>query len=152
MDITDQERRAWCPLGAVHERRPPDVGRLVADVHAVWRVDQVVYPDEVAAWLAAGQPSATGDWNGWPYVVHATHVGGYRPPSDIPDDVPMRAVFRIPATAGDDFHAWHLYPASGRWPQCSCCGEPMPCRRELSEKTFDEIVAPLRDPQSGTRR
>lgn len=29
---------------------------------------------------------------------------------------------------------WDLYPESGRWPQCSCCGEPMPCRAELEDR------------------
>jgi hypothetical protein len=35
-------------------------------------------------------------------------------------------------------YTWNIYRSATRWPQCSCCGEPVPCRAQLQD---DEIAA-----------
>jgi hypothetical protein len=36
-------------------------------------------------------------------------------------------------------NAWDVY-RDGRWPQCSCCGEPMPCRAEVQDRQIDAAM------------
>src|SRR5205085_8291397 len=47
-----------------------------------------------------------------------------------------RGEIRVPAGT---FTSWHVYQ-DGRWPQCSCCGEPMPCRAELEDRQVTQSL------------
>lgn len=123
--------RHWHPRGTRHTYDRPEAGDLVAVDHAVWRVTSVgdipLHDDaDREAWLAAGMPDLT-TWRRRPYAVNVTHVGG-KPPRRPGKD--GQYGMRIPA---DDLRSWEVYPR-GRWPQCSCCGEPMPCRAELADE------------------
>lgn len=127
----------WYPLGADRTVAGivPPIGTLVAIEHSVWRVDGYVL-------LRSGG-----------IRVFATFVGGRRPPPADPGDVPARPGRE--AFDGDvvgsrtgwsmDFDSlwlpsFYFYP-QGRWPQCSCCGEPMPCRTQMLERRVAEEVA-----------
>lgn len=140
--------REWVPLGAEQSTEPPHVGDLFADLHAVWHVDRVenpsqLLPADMPAWAAAGRPdpSDPGAWDGWPYTVHATWAGGR---NIVAPTLATRvnAVRRIPARGAAQFTVWYCYP-TGRWPCCSCCGEPMPCRAEMAERQFAAELAAL---------
>lgn len=137
---------AWIPLGAEQTTDPPAVGDLYADLHAVWRVDQVdnpsaLRPADIPAWTAAGRPDPAQpqQWDGWPYIVHASWVDGHRHHA-VKHHLRLRALRRIPARGTGQRTLWHRYP-TGRWPRCSCCGEPMPCRTELFERRFAAQLA-----------
>lgn len=48
---------------------------------------------------------------------------------------------------------WRMYPPHGRWPMCSCCGEPVPCRAELRDEEVRDSLAAMetamsRDPDA----
>jgi hypothetical protein len=106
----------WKPWGAVRADGVPTLGALVADDHVVWEVASVV--DLV--------PRA--DWPGT-----RTHRLGMESRTGPP-------VVRQ-ATTGP-YSAWWTYP--GRFPVCSCCGEPAPCRVQLREDTVERELARMR--------
>lgn len=129
----------WRPAGTRDHYGQPVTGGLIAYRHAVWRVvavtDLPVLDDaDRDVWIAAGMP-ALEEWKWRPYQVDVDWVGGDNPgwtPQDLAKGQPT---IRIPAGHGP--HRWCVYPASGRWPVCSCCGEPMPCRAELQDREVD---------------
>lgn len=125
--------RPWQPLRAQGAYARPSVGALVALEHAVWRVADIrdlrMDAPETAAWSRAGMPAA---WDRRPADVVLHHVAGALP--GWLDDLSgwdRQAIVRHRPV--HELHTWNSYPG-GRWPQCSCCGEPMPCRAELQEK------------------
>lgn len=127
----------WRPDRTRNVARPAP-GDLVALEHRVWLVRDVADVERTAdEHLAA--PSA-GRLSRGPYVVGLTWAGGVLPDDD-PDGV---YEVRIPADAR---HAWQVYPR-GRWPRCSCCGEPTPCRLELQDRQVDAAVARLEHAES----
>lgn len=129
--------RDWHPdrTRSLYGRRPV-VGDLLGMQHAVWRVtgvddEPLLEDDDRQVWLDHGMPDLA-TWNRRPYRVRAVHVGGVIPGwvNDRPDRegvIRVRARHRV---------SWQVYK-SGRWPQCSCCGEPMPCRAELEDRAVD---------------
>lgn len=125
----------WLPLGA-HRTYRPEAGNLLAHLHAVWHVERVADLELTAAdrevWLEAGCPDLE-TWRGRPYRIECTHVAGARPDWATPDGPIPPCHLDVPA---EQFRTndWHVYPASGRWPQCSCCGEPMPCRADVEDR------------------
>lgn len=132
----------WYPDGTQWERvSRPIPGRLIAYHHAVWRVDAIRLPDldgdAQQAWLDAGMPDLD-TWPGRPYDVDVTWIGGHRPDALQPDHT--KGAIHIPARR-HQYIPWQHYPPSGRWPQCSCCGEPMPCRAELADRVVDAAAA-----------
>jgi len=131
----------WNALGAqrLYGGGRPQVGDLVPMEHAVWRVvsvhdEPVLADDDLAAWQREGMPDLD-TWRGRPYTVAAVHVGGVTPQHEaLRNGKP--GIMRIhPRTSGRGF-SWQTYP-NGRWAKCSCCGEPMPCRAELTDRTVD---------------
>jgi hypothetical protein len=148
-------RRHRVVLGASEIAFPPPAGRLIAHQHAVWRIHQVQIPaeftgDDRQMWLDAGcpDPAELDRWTGWPYIVHAVWVAGERP-SWAPATGPVVAKLRVPASPWGGKNTWHLYPESGRWPQCSCCGGPMPCRAELLDQ---RVAAGLAEVEKHTHK
>lgn len=125
----------WTPLGTAIHFGPPPVGALVGYKHAVWDVQDVVPLDlrdnERDLWVQAGMPDLD-TWNGRPYRVDARFVGGAAPGDNLAAAAERIWEMTVPAAAPKN--RWHLYPASRRWPMCSCCGEPMPCRAELQDR------------------
>lgn len=120
--------RKWAPLGAVHQSRRPKTDDVLAHEHGVWKVtglvDLPLSDEDRDHWLEAGMPDLD-TWYRRPYEVHVEHVGGVRPEG-----------FGVKATmtpAPGRMVGWFVYPG-GRWAQCSCCGEPMPCRAELQDR------------------
>ncbi len=138
----------WQPIGAASIDHPPDPHRLIAYRHAVWHVDQVDHPAPItdtdqAAWVKAGRPDpATPEvWHGWPYIVHATWLAGWR--QKMPTGHLFRTRIRIPARSGPYGKKWWIYPATNRWPRCSCCGWPMPCRQDIIDARAAAEMADL---------
>lgn len=132
----------WSPLCSDWTTGWPTPGDLIALEHAVWHVDRVT-PIELSdadrdVWLRAGMPDPK-TWKQRPYRVYVTHLGGARP-KDCPPGEPVGAC-DITVRAGQ-FMRWHIYH-NGRWPQCSCCGEPMPCRAELEDAAVEAAAKRL---------
>lgn len=126
----------WTPHGTrSHYGRPP-VGALIAVQHGVWRItnvtDAALSDADADMWRDLGCPDP---WKNRPHDIALDHVGGH-----LPDGIDAKegAWLSIPGSAGA--RRWDLYPDSERWPQCSCCGEPMPCRAELQDR---EVAAGL---------
>lgn len=122
-------------LGARTIWNRPPVGRLFGYDSAVWRIvditDLELDNNDREAWLREGMPDLA-TWPARPYRAAVEWVGGKRPdnaPADDPHPMADRVV-RVKHRALQ----WDLYPESGRWPMCSCCGEPMPCRAELQDR------------------
>ncbi len=132
------DRNRWQPQGT-HSTgyEPPKAGDLIARAHAVWRVDEVVYTEltdaERQRWIDRGMPDME-KWAGRPYKVDVTWIGGARPDWSRDDETAMKASLDVPATDYGRYAEWDIYPPSGRWPMCSCCGEPMPCRAEMQDR------------------
>lgn len=130
----------WYPTGTHSHYGPPPVGALTPRDHAVWRVTHItdlpLADHDRDTWIEAGMPDPA-TWKGRPYKVGVEYVGGARPdwaPTD--GDVPATSMSaRAQRFGGVN---WKLYPPSGRWPMCSCCGEPMPCRAELQDREVDQ--------------
>jgi hypothetical protein len=145
--------REWVPDKTRSHYGPPPVGRLVALGHAVWEVIEIRETppddDDKAAWMRAGMPDME-TWKGRQHIVRFAYVGGERPAwvRDTPRG--REAGITVRAVPFGGAGGWDMYPESNRWPQCSCCGEPMPCRAELqdravaaSAKHLDELTAKL---------
>lgn len=99
----------WHPRGARTKWTTPEVGDVVAVEHAVWRIDHV-------------KPSENGEG----VSVTAHHLAGWINPAwrvNSLGDVHLRIA---------ENGYFDIY--DGRWPACSCCGEPMPCRAELIDQ------------------
>ena len=130
--------KTWSPTGTRTEYGPPPVGRLVAQHHAVWRITAVTLVDPASwtedderRWQIAGSPRPD-VWQLAPYRVRADWVAGMMPDwVDLTADRVRPSSIQIPAGR---LYAWEIYPDSDRWPVCSCCGEPMPCRAELQDR------------------
>lgn len=129
----------WHPAGTAWKRRP-EPGKLLAHRHAVWSVvaveDTALTDDEERDWLAIGLPEL-GRTYPRPYRITLEWVAGAQPDQT---HTHVRQVggrqhvaFRVRAGSR---RMWDTYP-DRRWPQCSCCGEPVPCR--ATER--DEMVA-----------
>lgn len=125
----------WYPLNT-RTRPRPNPGQLIAHQHAVWEVKAVddlpifvgdLEGDARDLWLAAGAPDLT-TWPLRPYRVHLRWVGGAGSTQLQWIDVP----------AGTH-KTWHVYPTH-RWPRCSCCGEPTPCRAELEDRQISAAL------------
>ena len=125
-------RDRWFPLRTRGKDRP-ETGELIAHKHAVWRVVRVedlpLSDADRDVWLNAGMPDPE-IWLARPYRITLDWVAGAKPPWAKDGDDRKRGTISVPARA----HPWwHVY-TSERWPQCSCCGEPMPCRAELEDE------------------
>jgi hypothetical protein len=125
-------RDSWVPLRTEHKHRP-EAGDLIAQDHAVWRVEQVAdLPLDDAdrqKWLDHGMPDPE-TWPQRPYQVNAEWVGGKEPAWSKRGGSRKLGIIRVPA---GKYTSWRVYQGE-RWPQCSCCGEPMPCRAELEDR------------------
>ena len=147
MDQQGLHTRAWHARETHAHWGPPPQGALVAINHGVWRVAQVedlpvFTDDDRQAWLDVGMPDIP-TWRGRPHHLVLEHVGGHRPAGP-------RLTRRVAAVASHTGNTWEVYPDSGRWPMCSCCGEPMPCRAEIADwevnraaRRMDELEARL---------
>lgn len=125
-------RDRWFPLRTGGKGRL-ETGDLIAHEHAVWRVVRVVNlplsDADREVWLKYGMPDPA-TWPARPYAVTVEWEGGARPPWDREGDKQKRGTITIRAGV----HMWWRVYSSDRWPQCSCCGEPMPCRAELEDR------------------
>lgn len=119
----------WYPTGAkpAYGKRPA-IGRLMPYAHEVYRVvayreiDPDDYTDQERA--DAAHPFLGGE----PYHLMVEKIA---------DPEPRRHYgMRVPGR----FREFYVYPQSGRWPQCSCCGEPMPCRAEMEDRAVTGAV------------
>lgn len=130
----------WRPDATTPKYGRPLVGRLLGHLHGVWRVTAVteaeLSEEDRAVWLAAGRPDLN-TWPGRPFEVHLEFVGGLRPDWAPDDDVAPTG--RLPMPAGK-VARWHVYEGD-RWPMCSCCGEPTPCRATIEDR---EVATSLR--------
>ena len=125
-----------------YERRPT-VGDVVAQNHAVWRIVEVRdirFDDddqqkhrEWQPW--PGPPIPANEWRLRPFAVSAEWVGGVMP-AWVSDGQKVGAY----AVRARHHVSWYVYPG-GRWPQCSCCGEPMPCRASITDAQVAVEVA-----------
>jgi hypothetical protein len=117
--------------------------------HAVWRVIEVG-PLERARWNEQDEDhharylahlaelpeekQAKFTWSYEPYEVDLEFVGGTNPmPRDGRGE--QRTHTRVTVHAGES-KVWSVY-RDGRWPQCSCCGEPMPCSSEVRDRQVE---------------
>ena len=126
----------WRPLAARTTDRPQP-GDVIAYAHGVWRVTGITPLDlddhDRDAWLNAGMPNLANWWR-HPFRLGLAYVGGVRPDGGTEHDqytADVRTQHRI---------TWCVYPG-GRWPRCSCCGEPMPCRAELQDQEIEHGMA-----------
>jgi hypothetical protein len=121
----------WHPLRTTTESRP-DKGALIAHEHTVWKVTEVadrpLSEEDRQVWLDHGMPDLD-TWNRRPYEMAVEWVGGAPPSWAGQKDGHRSGVIRVPA---GKHISWRVYKGD-RWPQCSCCGEPMPCRAELED-------------------
>lgn len=138
----------WRALGAEQIDHAPPEGRLVAFHRAVWQVRSVILPiglddRDMPVWGAAGRPDpiSAETWVGWPYLVDALWIAGHRPADPAADGIPLHAFVRVGAKLHGGARRWNLYPATGRWPQCSCCGEPMPCHADQTAARAAPVAA-----------
>ncbi|MFI6228603.1 hypothetical protein ACIBCR_14980 [Micromonospora echinospora] len=134
-------RRHWSPLGAHLVHAIPAVGSLIGREHAVWRIlnvtDLPLTDTDRDVWLEAGMPDLA-TWRHRPQRVEVRWIGGTRPEWATPDGPVQDAHVDLPA--GYRSEDWYVY-SYGRWAQCSCCGEPMPCRAQLED---EEVTAGLK--------
>lgn len=137
-------RQRWLPRGAQSISDPPQAGNLIAREHAVWLVTSTVNlplsDSDRDVWLESGMPDLE-TWRGRPQRINVQWVAGARPKWARPDGLVPNAHVNLPAERFRS-HDWHVYPPSGRWPVCSCCGEPMPCRAELEDR---EVTVSLKE-------
>jgi hypothetical protein len=130
----------WYPVRTSSKARP-EPGQLIAHQHAVWRVttveDTPLTDTDRDVWLDWGMPDLA-TWHGRPYRMDVEWVAGAEPAWFT--DGHRSTSGRINVLGGS-FPSWHVYEG-GRWPQCSCCGEPMPCRAELQDR---QVTASLNE-------
>jgi hypothetical protein len=126
----------WLPLGTVGRNRPA-AGQLLAHKHTVWRVIRVedieLTDKDRDTWINFGAPDLT-TWGGRPYRITVHWAGGVKPDWAEREDGDFTSLREghLDVPAGS-YKMWNVYPG-GRWPQCSCCSEPMPCRAELEDR------------------
>lgn len=129
----------WTPLGAQVRYQPPKVGEAIAYQHGTWLVTSTaplaLTDDDRDRWIAAGMPDLD-NWSRTPVRLHLDHLGGHKPDSGDPDE-PVRGTLDVRSAVSI---TWYVY-RNGRWPQCSCCGEPMPCRAELQDREVSKSLA-----------
>jgi heme/copper-type cytochrome/quinol oxidase subunit 2 len=108
----------WKPWGAVRIDGLPEIGAVVAFEHAVWTVlaVSVLLDDD-------------GDLPAAPTHTLALRCLGNR-----------ESERHVPTHRYD---WWWTYP-EGRYPLCSCCGEPSPCRAQLACTAAEIEVARMR--------
>ncbi len=139
----------WMPLNA-HRKTRPAPGDLIAHLHAVWRVTAVAdlawSAEDREMWMDIGAPDAD-KWRGRPYRIHTEHVAGARPDWASAEGPVQSSRLDVPGSRYGE-HDWWVYPASGRWPMCSGCHEPMPCRADLEDrevtKTMNKVAEHMR--------
>lgn len=131
----------WYPLRTSSQHRP-EQGQLIAHEHAVWRVNDIadipLSETDRELWLKRGMPDLA-TWGERPYKLAVEWVGGAAPPWAKDGDQRKLGEIEVPAGAFTD---WHVYRGD-RWPQCSCCGEPMPCRAELEDAEVNRSLERL---------
>lgn len=138
--------REWYPECAqryvMEDEKPfPPAGSVIGYARGVWRVTASRYLTEIEwndadreRYRSLGQRDRLA-WRWAPYRVEVEFVGGILPDA-------FKASVSDAPTGALDVHAdrrspdWWVYP-HGRWPRCSCCGEPMPCRAELTDLRVD---------------
>lgn len=106
----------WKPWGATRTDGVPAIGTLLADGHVVWHVASVADLDHHKDWPGARTHELELESRTGAVVVRRVATGPYS--------------------------AWWTYP--GRFPVCSCCGEPSPCRRQLAEEAVERELARMR--------
>lgn len=125
-------QRRWYP-DRTRSKNRPESGDLIAYNHAVWRVIDVADVErnatEAEEYAKAGRPA----WLRNPYKVDVKWVSGAKPGwmEHYPETVGTMRVSRG--------NTWNVYEGD-RWPQCSCCGEPMPCQAELRDRQVDAAM------------
>lgn len=135
----------WYPEGTRRET-DPEPGQVLAHRHAAWRVISVQEVDLTAEegqeWLACGLPDLGRHYRR-PYRIVLEWIGGAEPGGlhewVAQVDGRQQVAFRITANR---YRPWNVYP-DGRWLQCPCCGEPIPCRRELRDRLVEASAAEL---------
>lgn len=139
-----KRQHEWLPLRATPSTDIPTKGDLVAIAHSVWRITDVTgrtFDDtDERRWVAAGRPDRA-TWRERPYHLTGIFLGG-----SLPDwgqqyqgeEGNLQGIF---AGVGVQTR-WFVY-TGGRWPRCSCCGEPMPCRAELQDLQVKDAVDQL---------
>ena len=139
----------WYPTGTRRTYGTPNVGDLIALRHGVWRVTEARDLDlddrDRQAWIEARMPDLAA-WRDRPYGLDLKHVGGATPP-DWGDSNGVTGASVEVHTWNTTWDLWDTYP-SGRWPMCSCCGEPMPCRAELEDRQISYSLAVVADRES----
>lgn len=106
----------WQPWGAVRVDGVPELGAWLAADHVVWHVVAVTE---------------------WP--AHSEYPGAYT------HELTAEALTGAPASRrvlAGPYGAWWTY--RGRYPVCSCCGEPAPCRRTITDEAVEQLVTRMR--------
>lgn len=133
----------WTPLQTQSTLGRPDAGDVIAYEHAAWEItavnDAAPTDSERDKWVEEGMPDP---WHNRPYIAHLRHLGGVLPNWATADAVPTAQV-----RVGPGRSRWARYRGS-RWPMCSCCGEPMPCRAEVEDR---EVTKSLREVEKFAR-
>lgn len=110
----------------------PEAGWVVALGHSVWEITAVedirlnaADRDDLTEW-EKWRPGV--EWKRRPFKATLKWLGGVRPDwlKDGEDEG------TITAHSDSKSITWNVYD-NGRWPQCSCCGEPMPCRAAITD-------------------
>jgi hypothetical protein len=132
-------RRDWYPSLTQSRYDRPEAGQVIAYRHAVWKVTQVkdvpLGDDDKELWLKRGMPDLE-TWRGRPYKVSVGWLGGAKPSwFDEVGEIKTGSV----VIAAEAYMTWYVYD-DGRWPQCSCCGEPMPCRAALEDEQVNSSL------------
>jgi hypothetical protein len=132
--------RGWWPEGVRRVYHRPEVGWLVAAGHAVWEITAVI-DIELNTTDRANREHwqthrPTEEWRNRPFKATLLWQDGVRP-GWLGDDNTATVTAR-----SDQSVPWNVYEG-GRWPQCSCCGEPMPCRAAITDARVEHEMAVL---------
>lgn len=131
------------PYGATEIWDRLQIGWLIFYKHTVWKVDDLVdlpiEGNDHEVWTREGQPDAE-TWPNRPYRAHLTYLGGARPRHAEDGDDVLGGTLIVPASIVR--RSWYVYPG-GRWPACSCCLEPAPCRAEMEDRQVEQDMRNL---------
>lgn len=139
-------RGEWHPECTRPEReRIPQVGWLIGQDHAVWEITEVrnvkMTTEDLEHWARFGARQVE-TWHRRPFRVKVRWVGGVKPEWVTGDHDEGSIVIRP-----DHYTRWEVYPG-GRWPKCSCCGEPMPCRASINDAVVDVTMERVNEMES----
>lgn len=121
----------WYPTGTT-SKPLPDVGDLIAWEHAVWRVIEVTERAEIH-WTDEDR-KRVGAFLAEYRRIHSPHHVRARPHDR--DDANADIHLTCGGVRSGGFDVYR----SEHWTACGKCGEPKPCREEMTDRLTDEAV------------